>query len=75
MDTLLQSIQNMGYEDGSLDSTMRSLALNNEYLIAQQAHLRALASAALLSPNPLPITLLVVILKHAMALLRRGAPS
>ena len=57
MDTLLQSIQNMGYEDGSLDSTIRSLAFDNEYLMAQQAHLRALASAALLSPNPLPITL------------------
>ena len=57
MDTLLQSIQNMGYDDGSLDSTMRSLALDNEYLMTQQAQLRALASAALLSPNPLPITL------------------
>lgn len=56
MDTLLQSIQN-GYEDGSLDSTMRSLALDNAYLMTQQAQLQALASAALLSPNPLPITL------------------
>ena len=56
MDTLLQSIQN-GYEDGSLDGTMRSLALDNEYLMSQQAQFRALASAALLSPNPLPITL------------------
>lgn len=57
MDTLLQSIQNMGYDDGSLDSTMRNLALDSEYLMTQQAQLRALASAALLSPNPLPITL------------------
>lgn len=57
MDTLLQSIQNMGYEDGSLDSTIRSLALDTEYLMTQQAQLRALASAALLTPNPLPSTL------------------
>jgi len=57
MDTLLQSIQNMGYEDGSLDSTMRNLALDTEYLMTQQAQLRALASAAVLTPNPLPSTL------------------
>ncbi|KAF8137111.1 hypothetical protein EV363DRAFT_1156073 [Boletus edulis] len=56
MDTPLQSIQN-GYEDGSLNSTLRSLALDNEYLMTQQAQLRALANAALLSPNPLPIAL------------------
>ncbi|KAF8547722.1 hypothetical protein OG21DRAFT_1501439 [Imleria badia] len=56
MDTLLQSIQN-GYEDGSLDSTMRSLALDNEYLMTQQDQFRALANVALLSPNPLPIAL------------------
>lgn len=36
---------------------MRSSALDNEYLMTQQAQLQALASAALLSPNPLPITL------------------
>ncbi|KAG8216591.1 hypothetical protein J3R82DRAFT_6776 [Butyriboletus roseoflavus] len=56
MDTLLRSIQNMGYDDGSLDSTMRNLAIDNEYLMAQQAQLR-LSSGALLSPNPVPITL------------------
>ncbi|KAG6379886.1 hypothetical protein JVT61DRAFT_10448 [Boletus reticuloceps] len=56
MDTPLQSIQN-GYEDGSLNSTLRSLALDNEYLMTQQAQLRALANAALLSPDPLPIAL------------------
>lgn len=36
---------------------MRNLALDNKYLMTQQAQLRALASAALLSPNPLPLTL------------------
>ena len=57
MDTLLQTIQSVGYDDGPLDSMMRNLALDNEYLMTQQAQLRALASTALLSPNPLPITL------------------
>ncbi|KIK90597.1 hypothetical protein PAXRUDRAFT_672772 [Paxillus rubicundulus Ve08.2h10] len=56
MDALLQSIQSMGYDDGLLDSTL-SPGFSAEYLAAQQAQLRALASAALLSPNVLPSTL------------------
>ena len=56
MDNLLQSMQNAGYNDASLDSAMKSLTLDNECVMTQQAQLRALASAALLSPNP-PITL------------------
>ena len=57
MDTLLQSIQNMGYDDGSMDSTAKSSSLDNEYPMTQQARLRTLVNATLLSPNPLPITL------------------
>ncbi|KAH0834967.1 hypothetical protein J3R83DRAFT_10676 [Lanmaoa asiatica] len=54
MDTLLRSMQNTSYDDGSLDSTMRGLTLDSGYLMTQQPQLRALANAALLSPNPLP---------------------
>ncbi|KIJ15388.1 hypothetical protein PAXINDRAFT_155694 [Paxillus involutus ATCC 200175] len=56
MDYLLQSIQNMGYDDGLLDSSL-SPGFSAEYITAQQAQLRALANAGLLSPNVLPITL------------------
>ncbi|KAF9220809.1 hypothetical protein BS17DRAFT_882225 [Gyrodon lividus] len=56
MDALLKSIQNMGYDDGLLDNAL-SPGFNTEYLVAQQAKLRTLANAALLSPNALPVTL------------------
>lgn len=57
MSSLLRSIQNMGYDDESLGSTMRSSVSDNDHILSQQARLQALASAALPSPNQLPITL------------------
>ncbi|KAG9311566.1 hypothetical protein JVU11DRAFT_7773 [Chiua virens] len=57
MDTLLQSVQHMGFDDGVLDGTMRVSALDNEHFLPQQTQSQAVPSAALLSPDPPPITL------------------